>query len=347
VILPLVLACCLADPGAAPADKGAIAGVVLNRSAERAPLAGATVVLQVETAGRTAVVGETTTDAQGRFRFAHLPVGDAYRYLPGASRDGVHYPGRDQVLSSWRPEVDVELGVYDAQAEPCPLVIRRHDVAIKVEATKIRVWETLLVANPTQRTYVGHAAAENDEPVTLELHIPPAFEQVTFEGEFFGRRFAVRDGRLATAAPWMPGQRKLTFTYEMPTTQRLRLWERSVDLPCDELRVMADGIALEGAACNLDRDDRDAAARPVCWTGNHLAAGYRVAARLGRLPLEWTDYARWIAPLALTLLVGGAALVLRRHRRKAHDVSAAPPHFAQAHGDAARSSRHREAPARH
>ena len=42
---------------------------------------------------------------------------------------------------------------------------------------------------------------------------PADFQKVTFHEEFFGRAFAMRDGKLVTSIPWEPGQRVLAFTY--------------------------------------------------------------------------------------------------------------------------------------
>ena len=191
LLLPLLLG--QADPG-----DGSIDGVVLNGSANRAPVAGAEVVLRARLDGEFQPVAETTTDDQGRFSFEQLPIDETIVYLPGANRDGVHYPGKRVRPSPRRPNVHVELTVYDAVAHPCPLVIERHEIEIRPAPGVLRVRE-VLVDRESGFQHLRRPTCQRDgrmtdsEPVTLRLAIPSDFERVTFDKEFFGRRFSVVD----------------------------------------------------------------------------------------------------------------------------------------------------------
>ena len=138
-----------------------------------------------------------------------LPTDGACVYLPGANRDGIHYPGPSVRLSSLRPRAEVKLAVYDAVAFPNPLVVRRHTITLRPQPGVLQVTESMLIDNPSTACYVGQAAGEDAEPVTLQLAIPADFEQVTFASEFFGRRFSLIGGKLVTGVPWPPGQREL------------------------------------------------------------------------------------------------------------------------------------------
>jgi hypothetical protein len=189
---PFILAACsvLAQP--APSGEGSIGGIVLNGSDGRSPVAGAEVVLRVNVDGQFMTAAETVTGADGRFDFAPLPLRSDLEYLPGANRGGIHYPGERIRLGPGRPRASVELVVYDTVAEPSPLVARRHEILVRPAPGALEVTETILVDNPTARSYVGRPASEGGEPVTLELAIPSDFERVTFDREFFGRRFTAR-----------------------------------------------------------------------------------------------------------------------------------------------------------
>ena len=63
-----------------------------------------------------------------------LPIDGQQVYLPGANRDGVHYPGPSVRLSSLRRRAEVTLAVYDALAFPNPLVVRRHTIVLRTRA---------------------------------------------------------------------------------------------------------------------------------------------------------------------------------------------------------------------
>ena len=63
----------------------------------------------------------------------------------------------------------------------------------------------MLIDNPSAACYVGQAAGEGAEPVTLRLAIPAGFERVTFTSEFFGRRFSLVGGKLVTGVSLAAG----------------------------------------------------------------------------------------------------------------------------------------------
>ena len=113
-----------------PAPQGTIRGIVVNASCDGLPVAGSQVYLRVQTGGQLVPVAETTADGQGRFRFDHLSVDVDGPYLPGANRDGVHYPGPRIPLTGDRPHARVKLLVCDTTLGPSPLVITDYRVAI-------------------------------------------------------------------------------------------------------------------------------------------------------------------------------------------------------------------------
>ena len=223
-----------------PLRDGMIEGVVVHAT-DHTPVPRAEVVLRAKVDGQLLPVAETTADAQGRFRFAQLPADGANVYLPGANRGGIHYPGPSVRLSSLRRRAEVTLAVHDAITFPNPLVVRQHTITLCPEPGVLRVTESMLIDNPSAACYVGQAAGEDVEPVTLQLAIPADFAQVTFASEFFGRRFSLIGGKLVTGVPWPPGQRELTFSYVLANTQRHYVWQRPLDLPSTKVRVVVRG----------------------------------------------------------------------------------------------------------
>jgi hypothetical protein len=312
----LLLIACLALPGQTPQTAGRIDGLVLNASNGGAPVIHAAVVLCLQYEGRFIPYRETTADAWGNFQFVDLPVGGELVYKPGANRDGVHYPGPVVRLTAAYPRAAVKLAVCDAVAEPCPLVIRRERVTLRPESDVLRVEEMLLIDNPTSTCYVGQSMGDNGARLSLQLAVPRDFTSVTFDEEFFGRRFVVVDGKLATGIPWQPGLRELKLTYVIPNTQRYRIWRRPLDLPCADIRVEVCGDGAKQIACNLTTVPADQAAVAFESAGTTLPAGYEVCVELGRMPVTWIHYARWAAPLALLALVVGVSIMLRNRKRE-------------------------------
>ncbi len=277
----LVFAMCLIVPGQFIPVDGTIRGTVVNATQGRVPVTRTEVVLRAAVDGRFVPLAEATTDAHGRFLFTGLPVGADYLYLPGANRDGVHYPGKRIVLTREHPYADVELEVCDSVTHPSPLVIRRHEITIRPEPGVLKVAETIVVENPTNATYVGRPTEESKTPVTLRLAIPSDFDRTTFHKEFYGRRFSLVDERLVTGIPWTPGRRELKFTYTLPNTERHRLWERPLDLPCSHVRVRVETDKPEEVLCSLDRWSELAPGELVFESkGQTLPAGHVIRVEL-------------------------------------------------------------------
>ena len=228
-----------------PRLEGVIEGVVV-RAADHRPVSGAEVVLRAKVDGQLLPVAETVADAQGRFRFGRLPADGEQVYLPGDNRDGVHYPGPSVRLSSLRPTGGSDAGrLRRRQVSQSAGGAPTHDRA-EPEPGVLRVTESMLIDNPGAACYVGQAAGEDVEPVTLQLAIPADFAQVTFASEFFGRRFSLIGGKLVTGVPWPPGQRELTFSYVLTNAQRHCVWRRPLDLPSTEVRVWSAAASRAG-----------------------------------------------------------------------------------------------------
>ncbi len=310
-----LLLTCIVATGQAPQRHGSIGGVVLNATRGKTPVPHTDVVLRIQAEGQLALFRETKSDAVGRFFFPHLPVGSAFRYLPGANHDGVHYPGPAMVLTTQHPHAIVELTVSDAVAEPCPLIIRRQRVSLHPGPGVLRVVESLLIDNPSSSCYVGRATPDNAEPVTLRLAIPADFSTVTFNDDFFGRRFSLVDGKLVTSIPWTPGPRELKFSYVLRNNERSYAWERWLDLPCEDLRVEVQAENPEEIVCNLPKSFTKAAGIVAFQSAAAaLPAGQRIRVQLGRLPVPWTDYARWLSPLVLLGLVAAVGYFMLRRQ---------------------------------
>jgi hypothetical protein len=300
--------CCAEWPERGP---GELRGVVVNASRDHTPCPHAEVVLRVQQDDQFVPVAETVTDAGGRFRFAGLPLGRQYLYLPGANRDDVHYPGLRLRLTGADPVAEVTLAVHDAVRRPNPLRIQRHEILIRPQVGMLHVTEALVIRNPTDKTYVGEVTQPGGQPVSLRLSIPRDFERTTFFKEFYGRQFALADGQLVTGLPWTPGERDLKFMYTIRNEQVGRVWQRPLDLPCEHLAVHVLQDDADAVTCNLDPlANAQPGERAFGSRGQRLPAGFVVRVELGRLPVSWTTYAKWATIAVLLVAVAGTAAML-------------------------------------
>jgi hypothetical protein len=310
-VSPILLAACLL-PVQLDDGQGTIGGVVA-KAADRSPVAGAEVVLRRYIDGSFLPVAESTSDVDGKYYFRNLPT-DGGIYQPGANHGGVHYPGEKVRLTPARPVAGVKLEVCDAVAEPCPLVVRRHDVAIEPMEGKLKIREVLQIDNPSPTCYVGKPSEGGGDPVTLELSIPSTFASTTFDKEFYGRRFSLRGGKLVTSIPWTPGQRELGFTYIVPNEKGHYAWQRPLDLPTSQIRIVAHVEDPDSIVCDVGEPSTEADGGVVFLANEALPAGRVIRVEFGRLPIPAITYARWGA-LALLIAAIIASYALLRKKR--------------------------------
>ena len=80
----------------------------------------------------------------------------------------------------------------------------RDDIEIEAQTGVLQVTETFVVSNPTLRSYVGTEGPDDEAPVTLRLSIPPEFDKVTFDEEFYGRQFQLAEHGIERRFPGRP-----------------------------------------------------------------------------------------------------------------------------------------------
>jgi hypothetical protein len=297
-----------------PEPAGTIQGVVVNGTQGNQPLEDVAVILRAGADGELVPVAETKTDRYGKFLFEQVPLEPTLVYLPGANCDGVHYPGQRVRLDPSNRIEQVTIVAFDAVTAPCPLIARRHDIEVTVEDQALKISEELLISNPTRATYVGQSMGSGP-PVTFWLSIPKNFDRVTFDQEFFGRRFLVVDHRPVTDIPWLPGERKLRFSYHVPLAESAGHFHRPLDLPSSNVRVRVHGANQQQVSCNLPRSDATDGQLVFAAAGEQLARGFAIDLQIASLPFPWIQYGRWGSVIALAVLAGATVAIPRLRRR--------------------------------
>jgi hypothetical protein len=292
---------------------GIIQGVVVNGSRDGEPLPNAEVHLRAGAHGLLETVAVTKTDHYGKFVFKHLSVASAVTYLPGANLSGVHYPGQRVHLSTRDRIAHVKIVAYEAQGEHSPLVATRHHFVIEEKDNVLEVTERLLVTNPSRYTYVGQSR-NGDQPVTFCLSIPPNFDRVTFDREFYGRRFRIQDGRLVTDIPWTPGTVELEFTYRVSLPASGGVFRRSLDLPSADVCMQLTGSHTDSIICNLPKTSKSDGIT-FAAVDKELPVGHTLELQFRKVSIPWARYARWTTFVSLAALVG-VTLWIHRHRSR-------------------------------
>jgi hypothetical protein len=222
---------------------------------------------------------------------------------------GIHYPGARVRFNGQTSTTPQRIVVYDTISAPSPLIAEQHEFEIHAETGVLTIVERIVIANRSLHSYVGATSGESQSPVTLRLSIPPEFDKVTFDKEFFGREFHLNERRLETSIPWTPGKHELKFTYRLPLVSGFSRFHRPMDLPTEQARVTVARQLLGDVTCNLSASPSSDGTMAVFITdGEGLQAGQTLEVALGSVPIRWTDYARWGALAVLLLLIAGTCV---------------------------------------
>ena len=331
VVVALAVALGAAGPGPGHGDAQELAGRV--RGLVRSGTAGGPAVdalpvqlIVLDDAGTVEALRATT--AGGRFEFEVVP--DVTRaYVVRLVYGGVQYLAAPALLSAELPTADVAITVYETTRERPALSIDRTAVTV-LSLDRANAQLTLLredqVRNPGDRVYLGGEEGGEDG-VTLRLPVPDGVIEaggVGGEGEF-----RLEGGTLVTTAQLRPGVTSVVSryvvgydrardAYTLRVTAPVATGQMEIAVPT---RFVDDLEPLAGSAVTGTRDlegervevvAREGAAGPgdsasVVLEG--LAGGNTAN------PLTGTGGAVVAVVLALAIISGGAALLLRAGAR--------------------------------
>jgi hypothetical protein len=141
----------------------AIDGTVVNQTTGK-PQAGVSITLVKPGQGGMQTLGNTTSDASGKFVFEHDQPGGGPQLLQ-ANYNGVNY---NKLLTPNIPTSGVELDVYEATKSPAVAHIAQHMLLLEPSTSEFAVNETVIIQNDSKTTY-------NDEKLGgFRFYLPPA-----------------------------------------------------------------------------------------------------------------------------------------------------------------------------
>ena len=159
----------------------------------------------------------------------------------------------------------------------------------------------------------GCRVTPKNEPVTLQLSIPSDFQKVTFHQEFFGRSFSDsrRDARHQhSLGTWQTrSEVHLLHPQHAATTDS---GNEPWTCPRTNCACASPRRHPTEVSCNLEQQgttQRAGYSEVLFASGpNPLPAHHVVRLELGKLPVPWTSYGKWVAALLLIALIVCGAL---------------------------------------
>lgn len=308
----------IGTPHGAPVDEArAVRGRVVLGSRERLqPLASVWVVLHRVGTDRAAPLDSMRTDAAGRYAFAYRTSGDARAvYFVSCMHAGVAYftaPLATRIVTG----EDAEIVVHDSTSAPIPIRVRGRHLVIAAPDTADRrpILEVYELSNDSTLTRVAAGARGAVWQAPL---LAGAANGAVGQADFSADAVRFDDGVVRVAAPFAPGLKQFSFSYDVPVSDALTL---TLDASADVLEVLVEdalgraeggGLAAQGPTVTGGRTFARFVAQDVpAGTTIRVSAPSRRSVSQGQLRILVV-----MTALGAALLMGLARSMYRRSRR--------------------------------
>ncbi len=229
-----------------PSGPAAVVGHLVHATRPEAT-ANVDVLLYALSADGNAGLRQTTSDAEGRFRFQGVSNEPGVVYLIGAREGGVPFGARF-AFAPGELEHSVELEISDAVSDTG--VAEAGDVEIRIErgCTHLHFQHSHALRNPSSEVLFVPAAERAKAAPIFEVELPEAAEG--FESLAGSEGLVLEGRRLRFWGPLYPGSQTIEFGYGLPidsTSARIGLPDGAPALlvlaPREVLSVTSDVLS--------------------------------------------------------------------------------------------------------
>ncbi len=197
----------------AHAEVGYIHGKLTDKKLDK-PLAAHPVTLSVHRAD-TVETQDTVTDESGNYRFDGLPVDPSVHYTVATSDEGSEYVEKDLVLSTWAPNLTVNIDIGALSDDRSKIRIKAHTLVIgpppegHAPDGAVSIMEGLQVENQNDLPF---QTVHDTQPVGLHLGLPRGYEgfQSRTSHEL---SVSSKTNQIMMTTPLPPGQLKFGYSY--------------------------------------------------------------------------------------------------------------------------------------
>jgi hypothetical protein len=184
---------------------------------------------------------ETTTDADGRFRFDGLATDAGLEYWPEVTYLGVRYPSAEPLrFDAELADLPVTLTVFETTDDDSAIRLDSVHMIAESFGQVMRITEIHLFGNSGDRTYVGPKGSAAVSTTVL-IPLPDQAIGLALEQESTPDQFVQGEGGLRGTQPVPPGEGTSIafFSYHLPVDGQIVPLERKFAYPVVALNLLA------------------------------------------------------------------------------------------------------------
>lgn len=249
IALALVIAASYFAAPARAAGVGVIEGTVTDRTTGGVAT-GAPVTLQVASGGKL----ETTTDTEGKFRFAGVETSEAYQPVVRYADVDFYFP--TVAFDTGSSLATVGLDVYQTTRDPAAIRVESGSYLVgdlDKDRQVVQLLQVLSIRNDGQTAYVG-SEGPNGQSEAIRLRWPAATLDVEPLSAIAGNLIRSGDG-FALSAPIPPGTTQIVIGYDVAYTDERKALELDFGFPFDQafMLVPENTLGVESSDVTFDQ----------------------------------------------------------------------------------------------
>lgn len=251
ILASLLLALVLVVPLQAQ-EEGILEGEIVNGTpGGPAPGQGLAVTLHILRDGNEVQIRETTTDAEGRFRFEGLDRDPALEYWVEAAYEDALYSSAMPVQFDADAETITDtIAVYESTDDDSAVRLNSVHVIAESFGQVLRVSEIHMFSNDGDRTFAG--SGQGPSPgTTVFIPLPENAVGVAFSDQDPAGRYVEAEGGVWDTEPVTPGQDTslVYLSYHLMVANQAAILERSFAYPVTAFNILATqpGLTLQSA----------------------------------------------------------------------------------------------------
>lgn len=253
-----------------------------------------------------------------------LPVAIGIQPVVRIKYDGVVYQEVGPRMDASNRDAAIDVTVYQTTDDQPDWRIPMRHLVTEPRADGVIVSETVVVENPSDRSWLGGPPGPEGRRTAVSVLIPAGVREVNLDSGFHGWCCTAHQEReLAVQMPLMPGRTVLRFSYVVPVADGRAALSVAAPVPVDHMVIFVpeDGSTAEPLAVEAAGTEQMGPARVRLYQGQSIPGGQDsgvvltgVRARAPALPGDASSsVARTIAVIGIGLVVlAGVVLLLLR-----------------------------------
>ena len=291
-----------------PSDRaslGSISGQVVNKTID-GPAPHTELSL-------TSFMGDRSTDnviiqsdEQGNYLFKDLPWDRSYSIT--VNFKGAQYSTDKMVFNPNEDTKILNLPIFEPTVKDTDIKVRESHMIVQEVEGGTSVADITLYDNTSDKIYVGGKDLKDGRKESLRITTPSTAQNINFVHGVKPDDLVKTNYGYADTNSIMPGQKRIVYTYDLPSDSSTTSLEKLIDYPTEnflllisetEKVVEVEGLS-GGESVPIQQDTF------LKWTGENLQPGHKIKIEIKNTFLSDANYLKWgVLGFLLLIIIAG------------------------------------------